>query len=460
MAAIDGLTEDQCEDLARAQVGDLILIERHPKDAEYDELESVSEAEAEDEENENAMDSDDGESEDVAGGSGDDADDEATDDEANDDVDADVEDAEETPVGDNGDSDAISPTVLCVVQHITVGEDNTVTDIVVCVLPYHSAPAQVDGTGYHVYGRDVQINTKYVAAMDETSRPITGLVSDEDFEYELILKPSGDDVRDIVFQGVCPAGCRRGWVRSQEEMHGMVTETITTLAAHSPVCPVCMGKALMQEYQSLREMLEVYHSVDVGLIVEFFGRLNPRRRQLGYAFEQFDEREWGMLFDDMLSDDEDGAGADSDRFEHWDEAMDPNSHIMLRPASNDAITALPRKLFADYQKTEDDMECVVCQEKFRDDVVIVELPCGHIFCDAGCVEQWLKQFNSCPTCRVKLPAKDEEDVEAAVGSTNGLTNGDVQSHETNEIVSGEDEAELKPMEEDGGDVAMNGVVAA
>ena len=118
--------------------------------------------------------------------------------------------------------------------------------------------------------------------------------------------------------------------------------------------------------------------------------------------------------------------------------MDPSSGATFHPAQAAAIAALPRKLFADVEKKEDSSTtCAVCIEIFTDDMVVAELPCGHVFCDSGCAEQWLKQSNSCPTCRKKLPAKEE---------------GEQGEHD-----SGFEESSSNPndMEKDGEDVVMS-----
>lgn len=153
---------------------------------------------------------------------------------------------------------------------------------------------------------------------------------------------------------------------------------------------------------------------DMGVLVEFLGRVNPRRRELGYPFEQFDEREWGFgEFDDMLSDDgrEDAAG--DGRWEQWDEALDPNSAVQNRPASAATIASLPRKLFEsiDQDKEDEVANCKVCLDKFEKAAVTVELPCGHTYYHEVCIEQWLKQFDNCPTCRRVVTAVTENEAD-------------------------------------------------
>lgn len=42
--------------------------------------------------------------------------------------------------------------------------------------------------------------------------------------------------------------------------------------------------------------------------------------------------------------------------------------------------------------------CQICLEGVEYGVVLVELECAHVF-HKHCIHTWLKQKNSCPTCR-------------------------------------------------------------
>ncbi|EME45333.1 hypothetical protein DOTSEDRAFT_71155 [Dothistroma septosporum NZE10] len=177
------------------------------------------------------------------------------------------------------------------------------------------------------------------------------------------------------------------------------------------VCPVCIGNELCKKQQALQAAYLLTSMTDVGAVVEFQGELNLRRcDELGYSFKQFDEREWGMHFEDMRSEDESEAGGDDYRFEHWAEAMDPSSgSVKTRPASATTIAALPRKSFTDAQLAEG-TECQVCKEDFAYDSVLVQLPCGHVHFNEDCIATWLLQFDTCPDCRKQVPAAAEPQV--------------------------------------------------
>lgn len=54
--------------------------------------------------------------------------------------------------------------------------------------------------------------------------------------------------------------------------------------------------------------------------------------------------------------------------------------------------------------------CSVCKDNFEVNQIILKLPCKHIFHEE-CIMPWLKERNSCPTCRFELPT-DDPDYEA------------------------------------------------
>lgn len=121
----------------------------------------------------------------------------------------------------------------------------------------------------------------------------------------------------------------------------------------------------------------------------------------------------------MVSDDGNDGG-DNAQYETWDEATDPSHGAILHPASDATIQALPIKTYAEV-KTEGDAQCVVCREKFGDKQLIMQLPCGHFFCEDGCTVQWLKQYDTCPVCRARVAPAGEE------GSGEDCNQGDVNT---------------------------------
>jgi E3 ubiquitin-protein ligase RNF115/126 len=51
--------------------------------------------------------------------------------------------------------------------------------------------------------------------------------------------------------------------------------------------------------------------------------------------------------------------------------------------------------------------CSVCKDEFEISQTILNLPCKHCFHDE-CIYPWLKERNSCPTCRFELPTDDPD----------------------------------------------------
>ena len=307
MSSIDGLTEEQCQALAGVQVGDLLLVESFPKHNEYEnedgETSQNDDAVTSGDEAESSVVTNQPESE---NGSGEVANDDlGIDEEGNDDAGEEVEDEEAEESTDEDVQSGVAATVFKVID-LTKNDDGSITDITLCALTYCAKPGEAASPVYHLYGGDVVDNTISGQQSNEGYMfKVTNVVNDSKTTgYSITLKPTGHDMFATVFNNRCPARCSNGWVATQEEMHAMVADHITTVSPHTPVCPVCIGKGLMQEYQSLRETLESYHMVEMVDAIEFYSRLNPRRRQLGYSFHQFDEREWGYMFDDMQSEDD------------------------------------------------------------------------------------------------------------------------------------------------------------
>ena len=55
----------------------------------------------------------------------------------------------------------------------------------------------------------------------------------------------------------------------------------------------------------------------------------------------------------------------------------------------------------------DDNSCAICKDNFEINQNLIYLPCKHLFHDE-CILPWLKERNSCPTCRHELPTDDNE----------------------------------------------------
>lgn len=86
-----------------------------------------------------------------------------------------------------------------------------------------------------------------------------------------------------------------------------------------------------------------------------------------------------------------------------------NQSVQKKPTSKDALDTL--KI---YKCNDDNTSCVcsICQDNFKSDDNILELPCGHKFhgedCECPGISPWLKDNNTCPMCKHELPSDNSE----------------------------------------------------
>lgn len=59
------------------------------------------------------------------------------------------------------------------------------------------------------------------------------------------------------------------------------------------------------------------------------------------------------------------------------------------------------------KENELEFHCSVCKDEFEIGNMLVKIPCKHNFHEE-CILPWLKERNSCPTCRYELPTDDTE----------------------------------------------------
>lgn len=432
MAAIKGLTDDQNASLASVEVGDLVLVHQIITRTR---AESDSDSDSNDDNDDSDDDEDDSSSE------NEDEDDESSDSE---DQSSDSDSATPRPAevatdhaehiedmdrpnatsinniayrglrtdATDRSSETDLPVTVYLILAVAKSSKGTIKDISLATLRY-GMQADADVASFHLYGKECVASSRASHLADTSSHfdqstKICDLPGGETLRFT--VSPSGDIVRRIVMNHECPAGCDQGWLPCITQLSGMVKDySIPSSQTNEPaVCPSCIGIDLMKEHQDLRAELEAFLRVsDIGIILTFHSRLMVRRRELGYDFEQFDERKWGYLFDDMVSDDGE-SGRDDGRYETWDEANDPSNGAILEPASDATIKSLPVKKYTEVKK-EEDAQCVVCRETFEDDQLVMQLPCKHFFCEDGCTAQWLKQYDTCPVCRAKVPPVKEGD---------------------------------------------------
>jgi E3 ubiquitin-protein ligase RNF115/126 len=92
-------------------------------------------------------------------------------------------------------------------------------------------------------------------------------------------------------------------------------------------------------------------------------------------------------------------------------ANDPNKYGNP-PASKDEVEKL-EKIKVDTSnlnilcKNAGENSCSICQDDYEIDNNLIKLPCNHYFHD-DCIMPWLKERNSCPTCRFELKTDDKD----------------------------------------------------
>jgi hypothetical protein len=443
MASIKGLTDAQNVALADVSVGSLIML-RHPAmpvvdsesedEGDYDgNGDGDEEDEADDDKDEDVGEG--GHEDEDGDGDGDGDGDEDEDDGVNGEAgvepapqDGDraehIEDASlsgsmvngtnEIPSDVREDILAIARNVSLVIG-VTKDLDGIITDVEIIGLEYSARPD--DGArSYQIYGNQCVAN---LPSVPNTASERTGLaftlytqgcplsIFEGMSKQTFTVAPTGDDLRRLLHYTVCPAGCVEGFLTSADELHGMIKDyTVpTSIPTLHAVCPACVGVDLMKEHQGFRAEVENFLQVaSFDALLDFHGRLASRRAQLRYEFEQFDEREWNLEFDDMLPEDE--ADGSDGGYQPWDEADDPNGDVVPHPTSQATIDSLQVTKYA-LVKVDDDAQCTVCCEQFQDEQLVVTLPCKHIFCQGACILEWLKNNDSCPLCRAHVSGKDD-----------------------------------------------------
>jgi hypothetical protein len=74
---------------------------------------------------------------------------------------------------------------------------------------------------------------------------------------------------------------------------------------------------------------------------------------------------------------------------------------------SDAFQNCPRlRMYGKYSKLRrrlifENVECGISLEEFKDDSIVVILPCGHVFLQRP-LHEWAKNQQICPTCRKEI----------------------------------------------------------
>lgn len=184
------------------------------------------------------------------------------------DGDDDEEDAsdEEHSEDDEDDAPFELDRLLFVVSHLIRDDDLSITDIHLRPLAYQGPGEEAGYNTYRVFGDDVDLHDKSASPVEaEALEIVTEMVAARpDKEFIFFKNPKGDRVRRTVFDHICPGGCRRGWLRDQRKLKALVDEDLQTLQSFKPLCPVCLGKDLMNEQILLRgKCLRSEHLADL-----------------------------------------------------------------------------------------------------------------------------------------------------------------------------------------------------
>ncbi|KAK3058673.1 hypothetical protein LTR09_000238 [Extremus antarcticus] len=392
-------------------------------------------------------------------------------DEPPDDADDNLNDTYDNPSNANEDGADTKGTAslirLFVVGSVKRDEDDNLISIRLrnlcpCTMPW--SPFSCDN-GYHLFGKeiilrehvrpdsrysDLSVKCLYQGIVHFSIQGVAEEIHDRDdrHTYQLAIKPDGDMVRTACHKAgpLCIAGCHQGYLENQEALNNLLYDPLNAVSEYRPLCPYCIGFDLVKQYHSLREFRDITN-VDISQLYDFSHSLNARFAELGYQSQyDLDESEWN--YHDNSDDDSEGEDDDDGEgdWEQWPDANDPNQELGFTPAQDATIAALPRKRFAEVEKKDGNAQCGVCMDDFEEQTVVVEMPCGHLFCESGCLANWLKNSNCCPNCRVRLPEEEtEEEMEA--GEYHGIARmfGDEEEEDVSEF-EGEDSNGIDEMD--------------
>ncbi|CEG46000.1 zinc finger protein [Plasmopara halstedii] len=91
------------------------------------------------------------------------------------------------------------------------------------------------------------------------------------------------------------------------------------------------------------------------------------------------------------------------------------------PTSKLFLEKLPVKTWTEsMQKTDLHNECVICLSDYKENEMVISLPCGHTF-HKDCGMTWLVEHNVCPTCRYELPTQSNKPLNQPTESSSTLT---------------------------------------
>ncbi|KAK3058669.1 hypothetical protein LTR09_000234 [Extremus antarcticus] len=278
-------------------------------------------------------------------------------------------------------------------------QSGTLIDLRLRKVPYHHNPSEEHEFGsYYIHGNTLRFNQPTLNRPSLAQNLGTKLFVGDD-EFEATLEPDGDKVRTAIHRGQCPARCSQGFLNDQDEVDPLLETPRFRLPDHQPLCPVCVGHHLSNEYQLLR-FVRFTQGVQTQRFANFYHHFNARVTQLGYPRYAWYSQNFGALFSDSR---QGHAGLWWPAVEVEEEREEPEEEEPeFQPATEAAIAALPHTTFGEVkQPGEEERKCGICREEFGDDHVVAQLPCGHIYCPV-CIVEWLRTSNACPECRAAV----------------------------------------------------------
>jgi hypothetical protein len=89
-------------------------------------------------------------------------------------------------------------------------------------------------------------------------------------------------------------------------------------------------------------------------------------------------------------------------FQYMPMGMPMQFPININRLDQNILNSLPETEVKDASKLDsDNKNCVICLEDFKDNDLIICLPCIHVF-HSDCIKSWFNNHNSCPTCKYSL----------------------------------------------------------
>ncbi|XP_062082392.1 probable E3 ubiquitin-protein ligase RHC1A [Humulus lupulus] len=243
---------------------------------------------------------------------------------------------------------------------------------------------------------------------------------------------------------VCPY-CHGGFVQEIDEIHGLGSQNVFTpdsgeVAPHQSQMPDIFDLmyALMGRNGPDRRILDTIRHRMAGRNPNFdvrgrsvseqnWGNHNPNST----PFLVFHGQIPGLAFSNGSSGSGHRRGDFGDYFvgpglEELIEQLTVNDRRGPPPAARSSIDAMPTiRITQLHLRT--DLHCPVCKEKFELGSEAREMPCNHIY-HSDCIVPWLVQHNSCPVCRVELPAQGRT---SSTGSSRSWVGGNGNSSSGN-----------------------------